>query len=204
MATTSAPPARELCCPDTLPVRSAAAGCVVGKLSDRTTSRLGMRKPWMIAGVVLAVVGLAVMASSTTVALILLGWCVATIGLNATIAALVSLLPDQVPHSQRGRVSGILGMGLPVGAVGGALLAQAFTTRPLLMFLAPAVVLVVGVGLLLPSCPDRRLGREEARQLPAFGPREFLGSYWVSPRRHRTSGGPGSPGSSSSWASPPW
>jgi MFS family permease len=68
--------------------------------------------------------------------------------------------------------------------VGGAGLAQAFTTRPLLLFLAPAVVLVIGVGLLLPAYTDRRLRREDARQLPRFDWREFLGSYWVSPRRY--------------------
>jgi MFS family permease len=157
---------------------------LVGKLSDRTTSRLGMRKPWIVAGVVITIMGLVVIASSTTVVLILLGWCIATVGLNATIAALTSLLPDHVPHHQRGRVSGILGMGIPVGAVGGAGLAQAFTTRPFLMFLAPAVVLVIGVGLLLPAYTDRRLRPEDARQLPGFDWREFLSSYWVSPRRH--------------------
>jgi MFS family permease len=157
---------------------------LVGKLSDRTTSRLGMRKPWIVAGVLITILGLVVIASSTTVLLILLGWCVATVGLNTTIAALTALLPDHVPHDQRGKVSGLLGMGIPVGAVGGAGLAQAFTSRPFLMFLAPTVVLVIGVGLLLPAYTDRRLRQEDARQLPRFDRREFLSSYWVSPRRH--------------------
>ena len=157
---------------------------LVGKLSDRTTSRIGMRKPWMIAGVAVAVVGLLVTGTSTTVPLILLGWCVATVGLNATIAVIVSLLPDHVPHKQRGKVSGILGMGLPVGAVGGAFLAQAFAATPLLMFLAPAVVLVIGVGLLAMSYTDRRLDPADARRLPRFTAREFADSYWVSPRKY--------------------
>ena len=156
---------------------------VVGKLSDRTTSRLGMRKPWMIAGVVVAIVGLVITATSRTVPLITLGWCIATMGLNATIATLVSLLPDHVPHEQRGKVSGILGMGLPVGAVGGSFLAQLFTGRPFLMFMAPAVLLVLGMLWLVVSYRDRRLAPEAARMMPRYGIREFFDSFWVSPRR---------------------
>jgi MFS family permease len=160
------------------------ANPLIGKLSDRTTSRMGMRKPWMIVGVVITVIGMSITATSTTVPLILLGWCVATVGLNGTVAALVALLPDHVPHHQRGRVSGILGLGVPVGAVGGALLAQNFTTQPLLMFLVPVAVMAIGVAILLVSYADRRLTPEEAGQLPRLGVREFLASYWVSPRKH--------------------
>src|SRR3954453_9904200 len=66
---------------------------LVGKLSDRTTSRLGMRKPWIVAGVVITIMGLVVIASSTTVVLILLGWCNATGGLNRPVARVTSMLP---------------------------------------------------------------------------------------------------------------
>jgi MFS family permease len=156
---------------------------LVGKLSDRTTSRMGMRKPWMIVGTAVAIIGMAIIGTSTTVPLILLGWCVATAGINAAAAAIVALMPDHVPHHQRGKVSGILGWGVPVGAVGGALLAQNFTEQPLLMFLVPVVLLAAGVTILVLSYADRRLTPEEARQLPAFGAREFFASYWVSPRR---------------------
>jgi len=143
-----------------------------------------MRKPWMIAGVVLAVVGMFVVGISTTVSMILLGYVVFTIGVNTVVAALVSLLPDHVPHRQRGRVSGILGLGNPVGAVLGAVLAQAFASQALLMFLAPVVILAIGVAILLVSYKDRRLTPEEAAALPKFGLREFFVSYWVSPRRY--------------------
>nr|AHE14642.1 putative transporter EspT2 [uncultured bacterium] len=157
---------------------------IVGKLSDRTTSRYGMRKPWMVGGTIVAIVGLLVTATSTTMPLILLGYCIASFGLNATAATLIPLLPDQVPHRQRGRVSGILGMGLPVGAVGGAGLAQAFAANPLWMFLAPAVVLAIGVAVLVTRYEDRTLAAAQAARLPRYGVREFLASFWVSPKRH--------------------
>jgi MFS family permease len=158
---------------------------IVGKLSDRTTSRYGMRRPWMVGGTIVAIIGLVVTATSTTVPLILLGYCIASLGLNATAAALIPLLPDQVPHQQRGKVSGILGMGLPVGAVGGAGLAQAFAAHPLWMFLAPAMVLAVGVAVLVTRYQDRTLDAAHAARLPRYGLREFLASFWVNPMRHR-------------------
>jgi MFS family permease len=158
---------------------------IVGKLSDRTTFRGGMRKPWMIGGTTVAVIGLTLTATSTTVPLILLGYCIASLGLNTTVATLIALLPDQVPHRQRGKVSGILGMGLPVGAVGGAGLAQAFAAHPLWMFLAPAMVLAVGVAVLLTRYQDRTLDPAQAARLPRYRLREFLSSFWVNPNRHR-------------------
>jgi MFS family permease len=103
---------------------------------------------------------------------------------NAAAAAIVALMPDHVPHVQRGKVSGILGWGTPIGAVGGALLAQNFTTKPLLMFLVPALLMAVFVAILVVSYKDRRLTPEEAQALPKFGVREFFSSYWVSPRKY--------------------
>jgi MFS family permease len=155
---------------------------LVGKLSDRTTFRMGMRKPWMIAGAIVAIIGMTIIGTSVAVPAILLGWCIAAAGINTAAAAIVALMPDRVPPHQRGKVSGILGWGTPVGAVGGALLAQNFTAQPLLMFLVPALVLALGVVILVVSYTDRRLDPAEAAQLPKFGVREFLASYWVSPR----------------------
>lgn len=157
---------------------------LVGRLSDRTRSRMGMRKPWMIAGVVITAIGMTIVALSTSVPLILLGYCINAIGISTTIAALIALMPDHVPHAQRGRVSGILGLGNPIGAVGGALLAQALAGNAVLLFLVPVAVMAVGVGILVVSFTDRRLSPAEVAALPAFGLREFIGSYWVSPRRY--------------------
>src|SRR6266487_2868677 len=39
---------------------------IAGALSDRTTSRLGRRRPWFIAGTVFSVVTLALMANATS------------------------------------------------------------------------------------------------------------------------------------------
>ena len=73
-----------------------------GKLSDRTRSRFGMRRPWLIAGVISGTIGLLVIALAPNIPLVLVGWCLAQTGFNALLAVVVAILPDQVPEEQRG------------------------------------------------------------------------------------------------------
>lgn len=114
--------------------------------------------------------------------MILAGWCATQLSFNALLAAIVALLPDQVPVEQRGRVAGLLGIGLPVGLVGGAFLAQAVSGFMFLIFMAPAAVGVVFVLILVAILDDRRL--DPSRRPPPYTLREFLGSFWVNPVRH--------------------
>jgi len=84
-----------------------------GKMSDRTTSQLGMRRLWMVIGLVGGSLGVLVVALAPNIAVVLVGWCIAQLMFNALLAALVAVLPDQVPAVQRGAVSGVLGICLP-------------------------------------------------------------------------------------------
>jgi MFS family permease len=86
---------------------------VFGKLSDRTTSRLGMRRPWMLIGLVGGSLGILMVSLAPNIAVVLVGWCIAQPLFNALLAALVAVLPDQVPAAQRGLVSGFLGIVCP-------------------------------------------------------------------------------------------
>jgi len=53
-------------------------------------------------------------ALAPNVAVVLVGWCIAQLLFNALLAALVAVLPDQVPAGQRGLVSGVLGICVPI------------------------------------------------------------------------------------------
>lgn len=155
---------------------------VFGRLSDRTTSRFGMRRPWLLGGAVAGALALGVIATAQSVLVILVGWCLAQLAYNALFAAITALLPDQVPPEQRGKISGILGMCQPPALVGGAFLAQ-LGSGNLWMFMGPAAVaLVTVVGLVVVLKDDRR-------QRPGYRPsrytlREFASSFWVNLRRH--------------------
>ena len=110
-----------------------------GRLSDRTTARLGMRRPWMLVGLAGGTVGTVTVALAPSIPVVLVGWCTTQVFFNALLAAQVAVLPDQVPETQRGIVSGVLGICLPVASVVGTYLVQAFNGAEVAMFLAPCV-----------------------------------------------------------------
>ncbi len=150
-----------------------------GRLSDRTTSGLGMRRPWMIVGLVGGAVGTLTVALAPSIGVVLVGWCIAQVFLNALLAAQAAILPDQVPTVQRGLVSGILGVCLPAASVAATYLVQAFEGRQLMMFLAPLLVGGVLVGIFIASLHDRRL---DAADKPPWSLKELVGTFYVSPR----------------------
>ncbi len=151
-----------------------------GHLSDRTTWRHGMRRPWLLGGALGGMAGLALVAQATSVAQILVGWCITQLAYNAELAALVAILPDQVPQRQRGTVSGIIGVSLPVGMVAGTFLVQAMAGSTLAMFLVPATIAVARAAWLVWLLPDRRL---PPSQRPHYDLRELLDCFWINPRR---------------------
>jgi MFS family permease len=151
-----------------------------GRLSDRTTSRFGMRRPWLVAGALGGAAGLAMIATAASVPQLLLGWCVTQLACNAQLAALAAILADQIPASQRGTVSGIVNISLPLGMTGGTFLVEALADSTLAMFLVPAAIALAAALLLAWVLPDHRLA---AARRPRYGWREFLGSFWINPLR---------------------
>jgi MFS family permease len=151
-----------------------------GRLSDRTSSRLGMRRPWMVAGLVGGTLGILIVALAPNVPVVLVGWCIAQLLFNALLAALVAVLPDQVPPSQRGLVAGFLGVGVPIASVGGTFLVQLFTGNRLAMFLAPCAIGGFFVLLFAIRLNDRRLAKADR---PAWSLRELAGTFYVNPRK---------------------
>lgn len=151
-----------------------------GRLSDRTSSRFGMRRPWLIAGALGGMAGLAVVATAASVPQLLLGWCITQLACNAQLAALAAIFADQIPASQRGTVSGIVNISLPLGMTGGTFLVEALADSTLAIFLVPAAIALACAFALAWVLPDHRLA---AVPRPRYGWREFLGSFWISPLR---------------------
>jgi MFS family permease len=152
-----------------------------GKMSDRTTSRLGMRRPWMVTGLMGGCLGVLVVALAPSVPVVLAGWCTAQLCFNALLAVMVAVLPDQVPSVQRGLVSGVLGVCLPVASVCATFLVKLFTGSLLVMFLVPCAIGGFFILLFAVTLQDRRLAEEEK---PAWSLREFASIFYVSPRKN--------------------
>jgi MFS family permease len=154
---------------------------VCGKLSDRTTSRAGMRRPWMVLGLLGGSLGVLVVALAPTVAVVLVGWCVAQLFFNALLAAQTAVLPDQVPAAQRGLVSGVIGICLPVASVGATFAVNVFAGHQVAMFMAPCAIGGVFILLFAARLDDRRL---DAAQKPPWSFRELAGILYVSPAKN--------------------
>src|SRR5690348_5997680 len=153
-----------------------------GKMSDRTTSRLGMRRPWMVTGLVGGTLGILLVALAPSVPVVFAGWCIAQLFFNALLAAMVAVMPDQVPSVQRGLVSGVLGVCMPVGSVCGTFVVKLFTGNLLAMFLGPCAIGGFFILLFAGSLNDRRLAKAEK---PAWSLREFASTFYVNPRKNR-------------------
>lgn len=80
---------------------------MVGVISDRSTFRLGRRRPFIIVGVLLAVVFLPGIGLAGSFAVLGLTYCLLQISTNIAQAPFQGLIPDLVPASQHGRASGM-------------------------------------------------------------------------------------------------
>ena len=112
---------------DLLIGRTTAAGGVfallvpilAGFLSDRTRSRFGRRRPWMVAGTAVNVLGLALLGAATTPIFLMLSYLAVQASNNVAGAAYAGIIPDVVPEQQRGTASGMLGTMNALGTVAG-------------------------------------------------------------------------------------
>ena len=150
------------------------------RMSDRTSSRLGMQRPWMVIGPVSGSLGILIVALAPSIPLVLVGWCIAQLFFNAQQAALVAVLPDQVPAAQRGLVAGVLGVCVPVASAVGTFLVQLFTGKLLAMFLAPCAIGGFFILLFAVTLKDRGLAKADR---PTWSLREFASTFYVNPRK---------------------
>jgi MFS family permease len=151
-----------------------------GAFSDRTVLRVGRRLPWVVGGLLGAVVAMVVLSGADSVPVMVLGWALAQASLNAMLAAITATVPDQVPSRQRGTVGGWLAIAQTLGVVAGSGIAAA-TGSIAVGYLSTAAVLVV---LALPYCLDSRdLALDPSERAP-FELGHFVRSFWISPRQH--------------------
>ncbi|WP_336631368.1 MULTISPECIES: MFS transporter [unclassified Microbacterium] len=151
-----------------------------GRLSDRTRSRFGRRRPWIAIGLAGTMVGALVIALSDSFPLLLVGWLIMQAFINASIAAALAVVADRVPVAQQGLVGALSGMASSASLVIGVFFVEWFPTNILAQFGLPVVVALVFCGILM-----WLLRGDDSRGLPRqpFGIGEFFGSFLINPRR---------------------
>ncbi len=127
-------------------VISLFSGPITGVLSDRTRSRFGRRRPWLVGGAILGTAGLFVIATSPNIPMVAVGWVITTLGWNTVVGNFTNSQADRLPESQRGKVGGLVGFVTMAAPVAGSILGGVLATDAVLLFMVPGVI---GVLLVL-------------------------------------------------------
>ncbi|BAJ74950.1 permease of the major facilitator superfamily [Microbacterium testaceum StLB037] len=153
----------------------------MGIWSDRTRTRFGRRRPFMLGGMLIGVVSLFVMALAPNVFVVGLGWILAQWGWGTTLSNLNISQADRLPESQRGRVAGLTSFATQIAPVFGVVLAQFFTADALLLFLVPGAVGVLFVVLFVTLVHE-----DDSRSIPKdpMTVTQMLAKYLYNPRKH--------------------
>ena len=148
-----------------------------GRISDRSTSRFGRRRPWLIVGALGMLVGLALIALAPGAALMAVGWFLAQAAGNLALAAYVASISDQLSPAQYGRASGLVGIASNLAVMIATWLASALTGNMVALFLVPGLIGMVLVLIFAFMLPEPVL-REN--RLP-FNLRELVLTFWRNP-----------------------
>jgi MFS family permease len=157
-------------------ITASLANLLAGAISDRTTSRFGRRRPWMVVGGLATVASYFFIMTADTELKLMLGVVGFQLAFNLLFSAMLAVLPDRVPDAQKGRVAAFLSLGHPIGAMAGAVLVGEATR-----YLAISVVLLLAIAPFALSLNDTPLA---ANERPPFRWRAFLAELWIDPRAH--------------------
>ena len=161
---------------------------VFGALSDRIPTRWGRRRPWIVIGTLMNVIGIFGLIyfpranDRSSLPLFILAFMWVEFWNNVATAPFSALIPDVVPPNQRGSASGWYGLMSMLGNFAGGLSALIFTHNgvtdlaAIYYFVAAALVFgMLGTVLFVKE-------KEVTREIPPFNLGEFLGGL-VSPFR---------------------
>jgi len=155
---------------------------LAGAWSDRTRTPLGRRKPYMLTGVLINLLGLLGLAFSHSYAGYILFFLVVAFGNNLATAPYSALIPDLVGEKQRGSASGWMGLMTMLGNLLGAFTGFApqrlgIPVEGIYGIIAPVLV----AGFLLTF-----FGVQEPLPPPSspFRWREFFHSLWIDPKKY--------------------
>ena len=134
------------------------ANLVAGHLSDRTRSRFGRRRPWMLAGLAATLVSYGLIWRAHSPAGLIAAVALFQVSFNTLFAPLVALTPDRVPMARRGMASGLLALGQPLALiVGGVVIGTAIVDEgQRYAVLALMVALAIGPFALMLHDPGPR------------------------------------------------
>jgi MFS family permease len=134
-----------------------------GRLSDRSFSGWGMRRPWMVVGVAVGSLGILMVALAPNITVVVLGWCTAQVFFNALLAQSAALvvsalvagkLSDRTGHRKVFVLIAAIVYGLGLFVVAGAHDVHGYLVGMALGGLGFGMYVAVDVALVVDVLPD--------------------------------------------------
>jgi MFS family permease len=139
---------------------------IFGALSDRTTSRLGMRKPGLIIGTLVVTGGLFIQAFAPNIPTLIGGVTVMAFGGAILTGSFSALIPDQVTPARRGRILGYQSLMLVLAGVSGSLVGAQLLQNQVALFGLGAILMLITSGVAVLLLKDRVLDKKDVVRLP--------------------------------------
>lgn len=151
---------------------------VIGQLSDATRSRMGMRRPWLIASAVGVAIGSVVLWTAPNVPLLWVGMMTVTVFATITYGLAYAIVPDQIKPEQHGVASGALGASMILGILAVLFVVQLAPDNNFMIFGVPGICALVPLIALIVLLRDRRL-----LQPVRLTGRDILAAFYVNPKK---------------------
>ena len=134
---------------------------IVGALSDRTTTRFGRRRTWIVVGLILTIVSLVLLANAHSVLALALELAIFGFVVGMILSPVLAIIPDRVPVRQRATVSAFVGLAQPLGIVIGVILVAQIIRSVQNSYYVIAGILFVVIAIFLLTAREEPLAKED-------------------------------------------
>ena len=153
----------------------------IGALSDRSRSRFGRRRPYLVAGAAAFALGGALLIAAPNTATFVAAHLLITLGFVTAGVTTIAILADRMPADRRGPTAAFLSLSTPMGALLGLAVASPFGAN-----LTPIVAIPTALAVITMLVLAAVLHEQPSTQpRTSLRWREVIGVFWVNPRRHR-------------------
>jgi len=155
---------------------------VAGYISDRSTSRFGRRRPYLLVGTLFDLIFLLGIALSTKYWFLFLSYILLQVSSNVAHGPYQGLIPDLVPEERRGTASGVKQFAEIVGIIVTSLATAALMAKGQTLLAIGVIMAVLTVTMLITVIGVREEPLRDASKQPL---REtMLDTFKVDPRRY--------------------
>ncbi|MEL5991102.1 MFS transporter [Microbacterium phosphatis] len=153
---------------------------VFGTLSDRSRSKFGRRRPFLVLGAIAFAVGAVLLVTAPNVPVFVLAHLLITTGFVIASVTVIALLTDQLPADRRGVATALTSMATPIGALFGMAVSVPFGAQLVPLVGIPTALAVVGMLLLALVVHDPKFDFPQ----PRFDFGSLVKMFWVNPIAH--------------------